>query len=149
MDQPAPLTGKNKSVPVLTPTRQDWLFLAAVVVFGGSSFSAIKVAVDAAPPSVVAAGRLWVAAVLLIAYMVSTGRRFPPLIENRRIAAPWLFAVAIGAAGYSIPMFMFPYAQQTVSSLLAGIYMAFMPIVTVVLAALFAGEALTKNKILG
>lgn len=144
-----PPSSRRPALPVLTPSPRDWLFLAGVIVFGGSSFSAIRVAIETAPPAFVAAGRLWVAALLLIVYTIATGRRFPSLIEQGRPSPAWAFALAIGAIGYAGPMFLFPYAQQSVSSLLAGIYMAFMPIVTVFLAALFAGEPLTRNKIMG
>ena len=144
-----PSVTKKSALPVLTPTPKDWLFLAFVVLLGGSSFSGIRIAVETAPPAVVGAGRLWVAAIFLTIYMFATGRRFPPLIEQGRPSPAWAFALAIAATGYSVPMFLFPFAQQSVSSLLAGIYMAFMPLVTVVLAALFADEPLTRNKILG
>lgn len=135
--------------PLLTPAPRDWLFLLGVILFGGSSFSGIRIAVETAPPSVVAAGRLWVAALLLLAYSLGTGRSLPALIEKGKPSVAWIFAGTIGAAGYAIPMFLFPFAQQSVSSLLAGIYMAFMPIVTVALAAIFADEPLTRNKIMG
>lgn len=144
----APLT-PVKALPVLTPSPRDWIFLAGVVLFGGSSFSGIRLAIETAPPTVVAAGRLWVAALLLLAYMKATGRALPPLWEQGKISVAWLFALAIGATGYAVPMFLFPFAQQSVPSLLAGIYMAFMPIMTVVLASIFADEPLTRNKIMG
>lgn len=149
----APVTDKGDtprpSPPLLTPTPRDWIFLSLIVLAGGSSFSAIRVAVDIAPPALVAAGRLWVAALTLTVYALGTGRAFPPLWQDGRPTRAWLFAIAGGIAGYGVPMFLFPFAQQTVSSMLAGIYMAFMPIATVVLAASFADEPLTKRKIAG
>lgn len=133
----------------LTPTRRDWIFFCLLVVAGGSSFSAIRVAVETAPPGVVGSARLLVAALFLYGYMRATGRGLDPLLVAGRPNRSWLYAAACGAAGYAVPMYLFPYAQQTVPSLLAGIYMAFMPLVTVILAALFADERLTSRKIWG
>lgn len=128
---------------------QMWLFLLTMVMIGGSSFAGIRLAVETAPPSIVGAGRLWVATFFLFVYMQTTGRRMIPLRNQGRLHPAWLFAIGIGLTGYSVPMVLFPFAQQSISSLLAGIYMAFMPIVTVFLAAIFADEPLTKRKLIG
>ncbi|MEM9421410.1 MAG: EamA family transporter [Pseudomonadota bacterium] len=132
------------------PTAQAWLLFLVISMLGGSSFSAIKISIDTATPFMVAAGRLWISTIALYIYMKTTGRTFPPLREKGGGWSPvWGFALAIGVVGYAVPMVLFPFAQQSVSSLLAGIYMAFMPIATVVLAALFADEPVTKRKLLG
>jgi drug/metabolite transporter (DMT)-like permease len=136
--------------PPAEPTTQLWLLLGILIVFGGSSFSGIRVAVETAPPTIVAAGRLWIGMLVLFAYMKATGRGMLPLRdEDGQFSRAWRYAIGIGLAGYTIPMFLFPFAQQNVSSLLAGIYMAFMPVMTVFLAALFADEPLTRRKLVG
>lgn len=117
---------------------------------GGSSFAGIRMAVETAPPSIVAAGRLWVGALVLIAYTLATGRKMISLrSEDGKINPVWIYASVIGIVGYMIPMTLFPFAQQTVSSMLAGIYMASMPLVTIFLAATFAAEPLTARKLIG
>ncbi len=130
-----------------TPTH--WVMLGCMVIFSGTSFGFIKMALETAPPLVVASGRLWIAAILLSAYTRFTGRSFIPLRDQGRFNPVWGFAIAVGLIGYSVPMSLIPVAQQTVPSMLAGIYMAFMPIATVLLAALFADEPLTKKKLIG
>jgi drug/metabolite transporter (DMT)-like permease len=55
----------------------------------------------------------------------------------------------ISIIGYTIPFFIFPWAQQYVESGLAGVYMAFMPVWTVFLAFFFADETLTPGKLAG
>ena len=60
-------------------TLYDWALLVLIVAFGGSSFAFIRKAVETAPPAVIAAGRLWVAAVLMYGLMRAAGRRLPPL----------------------------------------------------------------------
>lgn len=152
---PSPTIISDSPINAPAPRRQvqpgpkEWLALVAIVVFGGSSFGAIRVAVETAEPAIVASGRLWVAAVILMIYTAQSGRHLPPVLRAGGFSRTWTFAAVVGAVGYTLPMFLFPYAQQTVSSMLAGIYMAAMPIITFILAALFSNERLTIGKIVG
>lgn len=135
----------------------NWALLALIVAFGGSSFVMIRSAVETAPPALVAVGRLWVGAILLYILMRAAGRRLPPFLvrikteqgQRLEIRRSWRWMIAVGAVGNVLPFFIFPWAQQYVDSGLAGIYMAFMPIWTLALAYLFAGEALTRYKTIG
>ncbi len=134
------------------PQLYDWLLLAVIVAIGGSSFAMIRGAVETVPPATVTVGRLWVGAIFLYAVMRRAGRRLPPLFERSaplRLNAEWRWMIAISIIGYTIPFLLFPWAQQFIDSGLAGIYMAFMPIWTVALAFLFAGESLDVRKIVG
>jgi drug/metabolite transporter (DMT)-like permease len=134
-------------------TLYDWALLALIVAFGGSSFVMIRNAVETVPPAAVAAGRLWVAAALLYAVMRAGGLRLPPLFIRKgtkwRIRRSWVWMIAVGAVGNVLPFYIFPWAQQHVESGLAGVYMAFMPIWTVALAYIFAGERLSGRKLFG
>lgn len=131
----------------------DWTLLAGLVALGGSSFTFIHVALETAPPAIVTIGRLWIAAIALYAAMRIKGRRFPPiLVRTKGGLRPhrlWAWMSAVGLIGYTIPFFLFPWAQQFLPSGLAGVYMAFMPIWTLVLATLFADERLTRWKAAG
>lgn len=144
------MAGKVKSETA--PQLYDWLLFAVIIVIGGSAFAMIRGAVDTTPPAVVAVGRLWVGALFLYIVMRRAGRRLPPFIDASRrlpIGEEWRWMIAIGAVSYMIPFLIFPWAQQFIESGLAGIYMAFMPIWTVALAFLFAGERLTAQKVIG
>ena len=131
----------------------DWALLAIIVAMGGSSFVMIRHAVETIPPAVVTVGRLWIGAIFLYAVMKQAGRNLPPLFEQtprgRSLRIEWRWMMTISAIGYVAPFFIFPWAQQFIDSGLAGIYMAFMPIWTVVLAYFFAGETLGPRKIIG
>ncbi len=131
----------------------DWMLLAGLIVLGGSSFLFIHVALETAPPAIVTLGRLWIAALLLYGAMRLKGRRFPAILvrttRGPRLHRLWAWMSAVGAVGYTIPFFIFPWAQQFVPSGLAGVYMAFMPIWTLVFAFLFADERLSGAKIAG
>ncbi|MEL6364917.1 MAG: EamA family transporter [Pseudomonadota bacterium] len=135
------------------PTARDWLYLSSIAVFGGSSFSFIRLGVETLEPATLAAGRMWVGAVLLLIIMVATGRSLPPLLERTedgaRIDPRWRFMAAVGVVGYAIPFFLFPWGQQTVPSGLAGIFMAFMPLATIALAHAFTDEKLSVRKGVG
>ena len=138
-------------LPTLSdPGLKDWLVLAGLVLLGGSAFVMIKAAVLVADPAIVAAGRLWVAAILLLAYSYASGHSLPPLLtraDGRPAIDPrWVFMILGGIIGYTIPFTLFPVAQQHIDSMLAGIYMAFMPLMTIITAYFFAGESLTWRK---
>ncbi len=130
----------------------EWLAFAAMVAVGGSSFAMIRFAVETMPPTVVTVGRLWIGAAFLYAVMKQAGRRFPPLFApgpRRALGAEWRWMITVGFIGYVVPFLIFPWAQQYIESGLAGVYMAFMPIWTIVLAYLFANEPLGREKVAG
>lgn len=135
----------------IQPQASDWVLFALIVAIGGSSFAMIRGAVETIPPIVVTVGRLWVGALFLLIVMVQAGRRLPPVLKigGGGISAEWRSIIAISIVGYVIPFMIFPWAQQYIESGLAGIYMAFMPIWTVFLAYIFAGESLSWRKIIG
>lgn len=149
MTRPAPARGKGpaEAGPL------DWTLLAGLIAMGGSSFTLIHIALETAPPAIVTIGRLWLAAIVLYGAMRAKGRRFPPLLvrteDGLRPHRLWAWMAMVGTVGYTIPFFIFPWAQQFVPSGLAGVYMAFMPIWTLLLAALFADERLTPARLAG
>lgn len=143
----------RKHITPAEATLFDWSLLALIVAFGGSAFVLIRSAVASMPPAAVAAGRLWVAAIVVYILMRAAGRRLPPFFvrsgKNVRVRRSWLWMIAVGAVGNVLPFYIFPWAQQYVESGLAGVYMAFMPIWTVALAYFFAGEKLSGRKLVG
>lgn len=119
--------------------------MLTVAVVGGSAFAGIEVAIETAPPATVAAARLWIGAALLLAYARSRGAALPPL----RAGEGWGHAALVGLVGYALPFTLFPLAQQTVSSVAAGVVMAFLPLATLLLAGLTVGERLTPRRLAG
>jgi len=88
------------------------------------------------------------AAVLLVIYCYSTGRKLiPPTTPHGR--AVWFYGAGAGFFGYAMPFTLFPLAQMEISSIMAGIVMSFLPVMSVLLAALFAGEPLSKRGVMG
>lgn len=125
-------------------TLNDWLLLFALVAMWGSSFMFNGIAVSSLPPLAIVAGRIGIAAIVLIVFVYASGRRLPALDRH------WWPFVVVALIGNAIPFYLITWGQQVVESALAGILMAFMPLATIVLAHfLVAGEHMTRQRALG
>jgi drug/metabolite transporter (DMT)-like permease len=125
-------------------TLNDWLLLFALVAMWGSSFMFNGIAVSSLPPLIIVAGRIGIAAIVLIFFVYASGRRLPALGRN------WWPFVVVALIGNAIPFYLITWGQQVVESALAGILMAFMPLATIVLAHfLIAGEHMTRQRAIG
>lgn len=126
------------------PGARDWLLLIALASMWGTAFLFIDVAVAEIPPATVVAGRLSVAAAVLLVGMWAMGRRLP---APGRI---WLHFLALGCVGNAAPFLLISWGQQRIDSGAAGLLMGVMPLATLLLAHLFvAGERLTRRRIAG
>lgn len=121
-----------------------WLLLIALVAMWGSSFLLTKVAVTSLPPPVVVAGRISIAAVLLVVLVLFTRRRLPAR------GPAWMHFLLLALIGNVLPFLLISWGQQRIDSGLAGILMAVMPLTTLVLAHFFVdGERLTGARLAG
>jgi drug/metabolite transporter (DMT)-like permease len=128
----------------MTRPLSHWLLLFALVAMWGSAFMMTGIAVRGFSPSALVAIRLVIAAVLLGAMVLLSGRRFP---VSRRF---WLFGLLISLAGNCVPFWLISFGQQRIDSSLAGILMGLMPLTTMVLAHFFVrGERLNLVKAAG
>lgn len=107
----------------------DWGELAVLVVAWGSSFALTKVAVATIAPQWVAALRIAIGAVLLLAIVLARGGR-PAGAGWRR----WAWCIWLGAIGNVAPFFLIAWGTQHIASGLAGILMAAVPLVVITLA---------------
>ena len=122
----------------------DWLGLLALVIMFGSAFMFTKLAIQEFPPSVVASGRIIIAALVLLVFALARQESFKFLSKT------WLLLIALAFLGNCLPFYLISWGQQTVDSSIAGILMAVMPLTTILLAHFFiAGEPLTTNRVLG
>ena len=127
------------------PGLKGWGGLAALALSWGSAFAFIAIAVETLPPSLVAFGRLALAAMLMTAWMLHRGRRLPALVDRR-----WLWFAALGLFGNTLPFVLIAIGQREVPSGVAGILMGMTPL-AIIAAAHFVlpGERLTLAKIAG
>lgn len=118
--------------------------LMSLVVMWGTSFLFTKIAVGGLPSELVAAGRLLVAAVLLVPFAWWLAVR--PAAGARL----WVFYVLIAIFGNVLPFSLIAWGQRFIDSGLAGILMAVMPLATLGLAHfLVPGERMTRYRAAG
>ncbi len=122
----------------------DWLGMIVLVILFGSAFMLTKISVQEYPPSVVAGGRIIIAAIVLVLLSLYRKDSFS-FFKNH-----WFLLVALAFFGCSLPFYLISWGQQTVDSSIAGILMAIMPLTTILLAHFFvSGERLTINRVIG
>ena len=122
----------------------NWLMLICLVALWGTSFMFTAIAVDTIDPISIVFFRVLIGAVILTAALLVNGTRLPHTVQT------WLIFLLMGFAGNLLPFFLIAWGQQTIDSGLAGMIMAIMPLMTMILAHYFIkGEDLNRYKILG
>lgn len=125
-------------------TGQVWAMLLALSVLWGGSFFFVEIAVAAMPVLVLVWLRVALAAAALLVFLRLTGRAFP------RDPAILLAFLGMGMLNNVIPFSLIAWGQTEISSGLASIINAMMPVSTVLLAhVLTEDENLTPAKALG
>lgn len=122
---------------------QDWLLLALLSVLWGASFFFVAIANSHMPPLTLVLARVAVAAAVLIPVVWALRYRLP------RSAAEWRPFVVQSMINNVIPFTLIVYGQHHIASGLAGVLNATTPLFTIIIARLFAGEAITPNKAIG
>ena len=122
----------------------NWALLFTLVALWGTSFLGIKVSLESFAPDQVVVLRLSIGALVLIAFMLARGKRLP---TNPKA---WLHFTVLGLVGNVLPFWFIARGQVFVTSGMAGLLMAIMPLVTLILAHFFIDdENLNRNKLLG
>ncbi|HVJ33812.1 MAG TPA: DMT family transporter [Terriglobia bacterium] len=123
----------------------EFALLLLLSVLWGSSFIAIKIAVDhGLPPVSLATLRIGIGAVILTGLAIFRGQAAP------RGAGVWARLLLLGIIGNALPFFLIGWGEQYTPSNLAAILMAVIPIFVVILAHLMThDEKLTLGKSLG
>ena len=122
----------------------NWALLVALVALWGTSFLGIKISLRSFTPDQVVVLRLSIGAIVLIGFMLARGKMLP----NKPIA--WAHFMLLGLVGNVLPFWLVATGQMFVTSGMAGLLMAIMPLMTLILAHFFiTGENLNRNKLLG
>jgi drug/metabolite transporter (DMT)-like permease len=126
-------------------SRLDWLIFLALGFFWGSSYLFIKIGVDhGLQPFTLITFRLLIGFVLL-ATVVGIARE--PLPRDLRMYGH-LFVM--GVVNIAIPFSLITFAEQSVDSSLAAVINGAVPLLVIVIAAIFlAGETITVNRLAG
>ena len=122
---------------------RGWALFAAVSVIWGMPYLFIKIAVDEVSPSVVAWSRLTLAAVALLPVAWRLG-------ALRGLGARWRTLTAFAAVEMAVPWPLLGFGEVHVSSSLAAILIATVPLFVALLATRFDhSERPTRARLLG
>ncbi len=122
----------------------NWLLLLCLILLWGTSFMFTALAVATIEPLSIVFFRVLIGAIVLTLYLFARGQRFPAAVK------PWMIFLLFGLVGNLLPFFLIAWGQQTIDSGLAGMIMAIMPLITMILAHFFiSGEDLNRFKIAG
>jgi drug/metabolite transporter (DMT)-like permease len=119
--------------------------LAALILLGvlwGSAFLLIDVAIDEVEPLTLVAGRLIIAALLLGAIVLLSGRTLPG-------RSRWRVLLLLGALSNVLPFALITWAQQHIASSLAATLNSTMPLLTFVIAAAAGDERASRERVAG
>jgi drug/metabolite transporter (DMT)-like permease len=117
---------------------------ALLALIWGSSFLSIKVAVDVLAPVDVAFGRVALGAIVLLVALAVRRERLP---AGRDV---WAHLFVIALFGNSIPFLLLAEGETRISSVLAGIWNATTPLLTLVVATfMLPDERPTPRRVAG
>ncbi len=126
-------------------SRIDWLIFLLLGFFWGSSYLFIKIGVDhGLQPFTLITFRLLIGFILLAA-VVAVARE--PLPRDARMYG---HLAVMGTINIAIPFGLITFAEQTVDSSLAAVINGAVPLLVIVIAAIFLkGETITVNRLAG
>lgn len=118
-----------------------WVLLIILALTWGTSFILIKKGVEQFSPLLVGSLRMSFAGLFFVFFSIPHFQKIP---KNK-----WGWMLLSGMLGNFIPMFLFPLAETTISSALAGILNSTVPIFTVIFGFLFFSQSSSFRQILG
>ena len=104
----------------------EWALLAAVAAIWGSSFLFIAESLESFEPAFITAGRIMLGFATLAAF---------PAARRPIDRSDWPSVALIAVVWMAVPMFLFPVAQQWISSSQAGMINGAVPLFAAVVAA--------------
>lgn len=121
----------------------DWLLLVLLSVLWGATFLFIAVAVREVPPFTLVLARVSLAALVLIPLVYAFGHHLPAT------RAAWQTFLVQALLNNVVPFTLIAYGQMRVAGALAAVLNATTPLFTLIIARVFAGDALTASKLAG
>lgn len=126
--------------------KQDWVAIGALaflVIIWGSAFGLTTVALEGFSPLEVTFGRTAIAAIIVTIVAVTSGQGLPNTLEE------WKWLSLLGIIGLAIPLSILSWAQKTVDSSVAAIFISSVPLFILLLARLILKEQISRRKWLG
>jgi len=117
-----------------TPKSIDYFLIVLLGAIFGSSFLFTRISVQDVAPITVATARILIALIIMFPIMRLSGHNLP---APGRI---WGYIYLAGITGNALPFALVSWGQVKVDSGLAAIFMAIMPLTTILLAHLFTDD---------
>lgn len=127
-----------------TPTIQNpglisWGLLILLSIIWGASFLSVSYALESFSPLMLAAVRIFIAAICLTSLAFIIGEKLPALSTKEGLTI-WLHCLGMGLFSNVLPFSLLSWGQQYVSSGFAGISMAIVPLLVLPLSIIFVAE---------
>ena len=116
------------------PGIKDYVLLISLALLFGISFTLTSISVADLPPLSVAAARLLLAFILLYPLMRLRGQHLP------KFGGVWIVLFASGLFGNALPFALIAWGQVNVEAGLTAVFMAVMPLATILLAHVFTSD---------
>ena len=122
----------------------DWLLLGGLIALWSTSFIFIEISLESFTPIGIVTVRMLLGALVLIGVLIYKKQKLPTDITS------WLVLLVFGVFGTMLPFYLISVGQQSITSGMAGLLMAVMPLATMVLAHYFVPEeSLNRYKLIG
>lgn len=126
------------------PQPHQYVLLVMLGAIWGSSFFLIKVTLESITPVTLTAFRLFFAFLVLASLMFILGKRFPKDFKT------WRYYVLIGITGNILPFVLISWGELHITSGLAAILMAVIPLTALLIAHLWTDdEKMSLPKFIG
>lgn len=143
---PSPMTVEEPLVISQKRPLLAWLLLCILALVWGSSFILIKRSLVAFPPEQVAAGRLVFALLFFTPFLARQSRQAE---VRTAVKHRWVALLAVAVIGFVIPAFLFAEAGAHLNSSLSGALNSVSPLFTLLIGAVFFGQALKIRQVAG
>ena len=128
----------------MTSYTTNWILLLLLSAIWGGAFTLNKFALEAYSPEVLVTGRLLIASIVLLGFVLIVFKKINIDLSN------WRYYFFMSIVGIVAPFLLISYGQIGIDSSLAGILMSTMPISTLILSHFFLNdENMTKKKLIG
>lgn len=124
-------------------SRRGWILFTSLGIIWGLPYLLIKIGVEYLSTPVVVFGRLAIAAIILLPIAIGTGQ-----IRRLRGYLPWVLAFALVEMTFT--WWALTWAEERISSSMAGLFIATVPLVTALIARRFGlDDRLTGQRLVG
>ena len=122
----------------------DWILLASLILLWSTSFIFIEITLESFTPIGIVTVRMLLGAAVLSGVLIYKKQRLPTDLTS------WLVLLAFAIFGTMLPFYLIALGQQSITSGMAGLLMAVMPLATMILAHYFVpDETLNRYKLIG